>query len=138
MADFKKAYQRTAKIEGGYTNDPDDNGNWTGGKKDVGHLVGTNYGITAPELAAYLGRTPTPAEMKNMPRERAESIFQKNYWDTIRGDEIIDQDEANDLFDMGVNGGVGTAILLAHRANGLADSTRMTNELLNKLNFRYA
>ena len=32
MASFEIAYNLTAKNEGGYTDNPDDNGNWTGGK----------------------------------------------------------------------------------------------------------
>jgi hypothetical protein len=33
--------------EGGYSNDPDDPGNWTGGKVGVGRLLGTKFGIAA-------------------------------------------------------------------------------------------
>ena len=33
--------------EGGFTNDPNDRGNWTSGKIGVGELKGTKYGISA-------------------------------------------------------------------------------------------
>lgn len=134
MADFKIAYERTAKFEGGYQCDPDDNGNWAGGHKGIGELIGTNYGITAPELAAYLGRKITVSDMRNMSREIAAIIFKKNYWDPLRGDEITSQDIANELFDSAVNMGAGTAIMLAKRAQGLPVNTNMNDDLLNKLN----
>ena len=33
--------------------DPDDRGNWTGGKPGLGRLVGSNHGVTAPVLALH-------------------------------------------------------------------------------------
>lgn len=134
MADFKIAHARTSIFEGGYTNDPDDNGNWTGEKKGSGILVGTNYGITAGVLMHYLGRIPTAAEMKNLSKEVAENIYKENYWDPIRGDELLHQEEANNLYDSAVNMGVGTAIILAHRAANLPERSFMSNALINTLN----
>lgn len=134
MADFKKAYQRTAVFEGGYTDNPDDNGNWTGGKKGVGVLVGTNYGITAPELMRNLGRVPTKQDMKNISKDLVESIYKKNYWDPISGDKISNQDQANAIYDMAINAGVGTAIILAKRVLGIAENTQMDKNTINKLN----
>jgi len=137
MAEFKIAYLRTAKAEGGYTGDPDDNGNWTGGKKGVGVLVGTNYGITAPELKAYLGRMPTAQDMKDLSKSTAEKIFKINYWDAFSGDKILNQEKANQIFDMGVNGGVGTAIILAKRALGIPENTVMDQKTIDIINNKF-
>lgn len=134
MADFETAYKRTAKFEGGYQCDPDDNGNWTGGKKYVGVLTGTNFGITAPDLMSHLGRIPSRNDMRNIPIEMVEEIYKKDYWNPINGDKIVNQDIANELYDSAVNMGVGTAILLMHRTNGLPNSTSMTDGLLDKIN----
>jgi len=134
MANFKIADNLTRKSEGGYTGDADDNGNWTGGKKGVGVLVGTKFGISAPVLMAYLRRIPTVLEMKNLSKETVERIYIKNYWNPIRGNEIINQNIANDIYDMAVNAGVGTAITLAKRARNIEESGKMDNRFLKIIN----
>lgn len=134
MADFEIAHKITVKNEGGYTDNPDDNGNWTGGKKGVGVLVGTNYGISAPVLKEYLGRTPTVSDMKNMSTETADKIYKKRYWTIIRGDELTRQNVANSIYDSAVNMGCSQAIKLAQRAAGLPETGKMNNETLKALN----
>lgn len=134
MADFLTAFNRTAKFEGGYQCDPDDNGNWTGGIKGSGTLIGTNYGISAPVLKSYLDREPLINDMKYMPLPVRNNIYKRSYWNQFRGDEINSQDEANALYDAAVNMGVGTAIKLACRAAGLPEVTHMANEIINALN----
>jgi len=134
MANFKIADKITRKSEGGYTGDADDNGNWTGGKKGIGVLIGTKYGISAPVLMDYLGRIPTVAEMKNLSEETVDKIYIKNYWTPIRGNEIVNQDIANDIYDMAVNAGVGTAIILAKRARKIEESNKMDDQFLKIIN----
>jgi lysozyme family protein len=136
MADFLLAHNRTLKFEGGYQCDPDDNGNWTGAKKNIGRLIGTKFGITASVLAAYLKREPCVDDMKNLGADVARMIYLKNYWAPIRGNEILNQDEANTIYDSAVNMGVGTAIILAQRILGLHETGTMDNITLQKLNDR--
>jgi len=72
------------KAEAGYSKDVNDNGNYTNGKAGkLGNepFVGTNFGIAAPELKIYLGRTPTAADMKALTKEQAKGILVKNYYD---------------------------------------------------------
>lgn len=134
MADFKIAFRRTGIFEGGYTDDPNDNGNWTGGVKGRGDLIGTNHGVSAPVLSKYLGRTATVSDMRTLSLEVTEKIFRRNYWDKIRGNEIINQDSANEIFDDAINAGVGAAIRKAQRALGLKDDGIMGQITLNKIN----
>lgn len=134
MADFLIAHNRTSKFEGGYQCMPDDNGNWTGGKKNVGRLVGTKFGISAPQLAGFLRREPTVDDMKNLSREDATMIYMKNFWAPIRGNEINSQELANNIYDMAVNGGTETAIILAQREVGLHETGIMDKITLDKLN----
>jgi lysozyme family protein len=134
MADFKIAHKLTSYNEGGFQCMPDDNGNWTGGEKGVGNLIGTKYGISAPVLCSYLKREATPTDMRNLSRENAESIYKWSYWNAIRGDEINNQEQANQIYDMAVNAGVGTAINLCQRALGIAETGVMTTTTINKLN----
>lgn len=138
MASFEIAHKKVARNEGGYTNHPDDNGNWTGGKKGVGKLIGTKYGISAPTLKAYLKREPTVEDMKNLSKQTADLIYKNNYWNPLRADEIINQALANEIYDMSVNAGVSAGIKLAENVVGLPNSkaAKMYDTLLNKLNGR--
>jgi lysozyme family protein len=137
MADFLTAFKRRLPIEGGWENDATDSGCWTlGDTLGAGHGVniGTNMGVCAYELSAYLGRTATESDMKNLSSATAAAIFKKNYWDKFRGDEIINQNIANDIYDATVNQGLITGIKQAQRAAGLPVTGSMDNTTLNYLN----
>lgn len=111
MATFEKSQKIVGLIEGGYQNDPDDDGNWY-----MGSLIGTNWGIAAPTLAGFLGRTPTVSEMKNLSRATAELILKRNYWEKNNFDKLQNQSVATILYDGAVNHGVGGMRILAEKA----------------------
>jgi len=134
MANFEIADKLTRTSEGGYSDHREDNGNWTGGKIGNGVLIGTKYGISAPVLMTYLGRVPKLSEMKKLSSETVTKIYNKNYWKVIRGDEILNQDISNQIYDMAVTSGPGTAIILAKRVRNHPESTKMDDEFLNLLN----
>lgn len=134
MAQFLISYKKTSKIEGGYTDEHDDKGNWTGGAIGVGLLIGTNFGISAPVLAKFLGRTPSVSDMKNLSEEIVLAIYKQNYWDKMRGDEIINQDIADSIYDSCVNMGCPEAIKLAQKAAKLKDTGKMDDITLNRIN----
>ena len=107
MAEFLIAYKITAGNEGGYVNDPHDSGgetycgisrvnfpHWKGWATiDLYKSQGkVHYNVVFPELA-------------NLVHE----FYKTNFWDPIDGDNIDDQDVANDAYDMAVNSGVGAA-----------------------------
>lgn len=60
------------KWEGGFQIDPNDPGNWTGGKVDVGVLKGTKYGISA---ASY-----PSVDIRNLTIEKAKTIYFQDFW----------------------------------------------------------
>lgn len=111
MATFEKSQKIVGLIEGGYQNDPYDDGNWY-----MGVLIGTNWGISAPTLAGFLGRIPTVAEMKNLSRATAELILKRNYWEKNNFDKLKNQSVATILYDGAVNHGVGGMRILAEKA----------------------
>ncbi len=113
MADFNRAYNRLKQWEGGYQANPNDPGNYNG----AGELVGTNYGITAKNYEAWIGRRASIADMKNMPPMTAAAIFRSKFWDKIKGDQIRNQSVADILFDGVVNHGKG--VKLAQEVLGL-------------------
>ncbi len=98
MASFYDAHKEVAKSEGGYTNNTKDKGNYVDGL-----LVGTNYGISAPILKAYLGRSIDMDDMLNLSPEVASDIYKQNYWNKIDGDSLKNQSVALMLYDAIVN-----------------------------------
>lgn len=137
MATFEKSQAIVGLNEGGYQNDPEDDGNWY-----LGVLIGTNWGISAPTLAGFLGRTPTLAEMKNLSRATAELILRRNYWDKNNFGKLHNQSVATMLYDGAVNHGTGGMRLLAEKALSRLKHpliyykvfTTEGIELMNKLN----
>lgn len=100
MADFIKAYNHTAKIEGGYVNDPDDPGGETYKgitKRDYPHWKGWQYIVN--------GKVQNPAEVERLCME----FYKKEFWDSFNGDLIKWQHIAEEIFDTGVNMGRGIA-----------------------------
>lgn len=77
----------TLHYEGGYQARPDDRGNWFDGR-----LIGTNRGISAPTLAAWLGQdraeSLTAEDMRSLPETEARAIYAAHYWNPIRGDDL--------------------------------------------------
>lgn len=66
--------------EGGYQEKHFDRGNWTTGVIGKGELKGTNFGISA---AAY-----PHLDIRALTREQAVAIYHRDYWLTVRGDEL--------------------------------------------------
>ena len=99
--------------EGGFTDNPADPGNWTGGEIGHGELRGTKFGISA---AAY-----PMLEIANITSQEAETIYLQNYWSPIKGD-ALPLPVALATFDAAVNSGVSRAIIwLQQAANVQAD-----------------
>ncbi len=106
MAAFDQAVRKILRHEGvelgpdgrplpgrtGYVNHPDD----PGGE--------TNYGITR-KVALENGYA---GPMRDIPYTKTLEIYRRKYWDGLRGDEIPDQEIAEELFDTGVNCGMPT------------------------------
>ncbi len=66
--------------EGGYQNNPDDVGNWTGGRKGQGIQKGTNFGISA---ASY-----PDLDIINLTQSQADAIYFKDYWVASGADKL--------------------------------------------------
>ena len=88
--------------EGGYTNDPKDNG---------GETI---WGITkaVADAFGYVG------SMKDMTKDQAKEIYRKRYWIQPKFDQVflLSPEIAEELFDTGVNMGVNTAGKFLQRA----------------------
>lgn len=97
---FDEAFAVVLGHEGGYTADPADPGNWTGGAPGRGECRGTNWGISAASYPDLPIRALTP--------DQARAIYRRDYWDRVRGDRLPPS-LALMVFDAAVNCGVGRA-----------------------------
>jgi lysozyme family protein len=106
---FERAFANTVGEEGGYTTNPADPGNWTGGAVNAGELKGTNYGISAASYPAL--------DISGLTLDQAHAIYRRDYWDRLRADDLPPA-LALLAFDAAVNNGVGRArawLILAER-----------------------
>lgn len=92
---FEKCIESVLAHEGGYVNDPRDSGGET------------NWGVTVAVARAF-GYTGL---MRDMTREQAKAIYKARFWDTMLLDDVarLSPAIAAELFDTGVNQGVGRA-----------------------------
>lgn len=109
---FDTAFEDVIGHEGGFTLDPEDDGNWTGGKQNVGELKGTKFGISA---AAY-----PHLNIRNLTLQDAKVIYHQDYWRRVRCDELPGP-LAYAMFDCAVNQGRTRAIMCLQRALNVKD-----------------
>ena len=106
---FDKAFELLIGHEGGFTQNPKDAGNWTGGKVGYGVNKGTKYGIASnsyPDL-----------DIKNLTLDHAKLIYKRDYWNKVKGDELP-MGISFHVFDMAVNSGVSRSIKLLQKTVG--------------------
>jgi len=99
---FDIAFKQTVGVEGGYSNNPLD----PGGE--------TKYGITV-RVARANGYT---GPMRDLPLTTAKDIYRRQYWDVLSLNDInaVCEYIAEEMFDTGVNMGVGTVGKFLQRA----------------------
>lgn len=108
---FDTAFDRLVSHEGGFTDDPNDTGNWTGGAKGRGELRGTKFGISA---AAY----PWIVNIRDLTLDQAKELYRRDYWQAVPG---LSPAMRFQFFDAAVNHGRGNAVRMVQRAAGVAD-----------------
>jgi lysozyme family protein len=109
MTPYEVAFADVIGVEGGYTDDPHDPGNWTGGVVGKGTCRGTKYGISA---AAY----PT-LDIQAITLAQAQAIYRHDYWDKLLAGSLPVA-AARLAFDAAVNQGLPTTIRLLQAAAG--------------------
>lgn len=102
MGDFNTAFAQLIGHEGGYVNNPNDSGGET------------NWGVTIAKAreAGYTG------PMKAMTIDQAKAIYRRLFWDKLKLDQIcaLSYPIALELFDTGVNLGIGRSVQFLQRA----------------------
>src|SRR5271165_4946617 len=101
MDNFARCFAFTLGVEGGYTDNPADPGNWSGGAVGHGELRGTKYGISA---AAY------PAlDISKLSEAEAQEIYRSDFYAPLHGDELA-LPVAMVAFDAAVNAGLRRSV----------------------------
>lgn len=110
QANYQNCLDKTLSYEGGYSDNPQDKGNWTGCEVGVGVLKGTMKGISA---CAYPNE-----DIKNLTDERIAGIYYDDYWMKCGGDDCP---AGIDLcaFDGTVNSGPGNGVKWLQQAIGM-------------------
>jgi lysozyme family protein len=117
MADFTQAFQLTIAHEGGYVNDPDDPGGET--YKGVARKIHSKWtGWTIVDMLKRQSGFPANLDKDADLQETVSDFYRVTFWDKMKGDDIVDQQVAESIFDFGVNAGVGTSASLAQMVIG--------------------
>lgn len=109
MDNFARCFAFTLSAEGGYTDNPADPGNWTGGQVGHGALRGTKFGISA---SAY-----PQLDIANITETAAQEIYRQDYWAPLHGD-ALPACLALVAFDAAVNAGLHRAVVWLQQAAG--------------------
>ena len=110
MAAFDYAFAIVVGVEGGYTANLADPGNWTGGACGRGECRGRKFGISA---ASY-----PDVDIASLSQDQAAAIHKRDYWDHIQGDALPPA-LALLVFDAVVNNGVARAACWLQLALGV-------------------
>lgn len=113
---FDEAFERLIGSEGGFSKDPRDPGNWTGGRLGVGELKGTKYGLAA--------NTYPDLDIEHLTLEQAKRVYERDWWLKIGADQIPPA-LAYQVWQFAVNAGMGTAKRAMQFAAGVAEDGRV-------------
>ena len=117
---FDKALELLLKHEGGYVNHPSDPGGIT------------NLGVTKRVYEEWVGYSVSEYTMQNLTPEDVEPIYEKNYWDKLKCDDMPDGLDLM-LFDFGVNAGPGRAAKFLQKLLGVTQDGGIGPQTLGAL-----
>ena len=130
MADFNIAYRITSVAEGGYANNPKDSGGET--YKGIARNIEKSWKgwPIIDAIKRRVGTNPNAIDREAAKDPVLQSLvlrtYKNNYWDKLNLDNIQDQRMANELYDTGVNMGVGTSGKFLQRVIRVATKVDLT------------
>ena len=114
---FTEALEHVLKHEGGFVDHPKDSGGMT------------NLGVIRAVFEEWVGRESTEKEMRALTPADVSTLYKRNYWDRVKGDELPDGLNYC-VFDAAVNSGTGRAAKWLQEAVGaVADGAIGPNTL---------
>ena len=118
MANFKSAYDKTMGHEGGYVHDPNDAGGET--YKGIARKYNASWEgwATIDDCKKMIGCNDFPdcLDDKEDLQESVYSFYKEKYWDVNKLDQVPSQAVAEEMFDTGVNMGIGRAAKFLQKA----------------------
>lgn len=113
---FEDAFELVIDAEGGFSNDPNDKGNWTGGARGAGELMGTKYGISAKTYGNKIREMGGSIQALSL--SDAQQIYKSDFWSRLKCDMVPSVHRAP-LFSCAVNCGTKRAIKWYQEALGV-------------------
>lgn len=108
MVDFEKAYEKTMQAEGKYCNDPTDVGGET--YKGISRVYNPKWtGWVTIDDFKKESSFPKNLDSSTNLQKSVKEFYKEKYWDINKLDNIKSQKLAEEMFDTGVNLGVGRA-----------------------------
>lgn len=137
MANFDKALAKLLKKEGGYANNPADNGGET--YKGIARKYHkTNYMWTLidrykDECGGVNATFKKKIDSDKQIAAEIKQLYKINYWDKFKLDNVFNQDVAEQIFDDAVNRGVKAACKLCCTLLNIPITTAPTKKLITSL-----
>jgi lysozyme family protein len=120
MDAFNTAFNNAVGLEGKYSSDENDPGNWTGGAVNSGTMKGTMYGISA---AAYPNE-----DIAGLSLAKVKSIYLTDYWNKLRCSTLPDPISIA-LFCEAINLGVSGAVKVLQRSLKSSDADGVMGQI---------
>lgn len=120
-AAFNRAFENVIDVEGGFSDDAKDPGNWTGGKEGNGKLNGTKYGVSAASYPSL--------DIRSITLDDAKAIYHRDFWQPIRGDDFSFP-VSNALFDCAVNSGCTSAAKLLQKVLNVSSDGKIGKQTI--------
>lgn len=114
MADFRIAYERTMRIEGGWVNDPTDHGGETYkgvSRRSFPQWSGWPVIDTAKKEIGFPANLKSIVDLQKM----VMAFYKQQFWNKLSLDAFNHQEIANELFDTSVNCGSGIAATMLQK-----------------------
>lgn len=140
MAEFKKILEETLLNEGGFSNDPNDNGGMTlfgiarnknpqwAGWREVDQIIKSNgWNSKNDDHWSLIAKA-----CKRI--EGVEAFYRINFWNKMKGEYIFANSIAQTIFDYGVNTGMKTAVKNVQRTLKIVDDGVFGPKTLEALN----
>jgi len=139
MADFNLALKIILADEGGYSNDPQDSGGETYkgiSRKNFPDWEGWKYIDTAKNDTRIdtNGRFPETLNFIDILKSLVADFYRENFWNKIAGDNIQNNEIADELVHSAENAGISQAIKRAQQICGQNPTGHITPDLINALN----
>ena len=117
MAEFKIAFQKMLNHEGGYVNDPNDQGGET--YKGISRTKHKNWsGWEMVDKYKNKSGFPSTLDKDIELQKQVELFYLYEFWLPLKADQIQNQMNADSIFDFSVNAGIITSVQLAQSLMG--------------------